>query len=61
MTEEIIIMTVGKSNTNAWRRDNLLKLRHCVDKTSHFEVMFQWVDHTGRFPKQVKLTYNIVK
>jgi hypothetical protein len=52
---------VGKAECNAWRRNNLLALKHCMDKGSHYEVSFQWVDHTGRYPKQVRLLYQIVK
>jgi len=60
MIEEYIY-TVGKSEENTWRRNNLLKLKHCIDKTSHYEVTFQYVDHTGRYPKQVRLIYQIIK
>jgi hypothetical protein len=60
MIEETII--VGKSKENTWRRDNLLRVRNCVDKGTYYEASFQWIDHprTGP-PIEVRITYHILK
>jgi hypothetical protein len=52
---------VGKAECNAWRRDNLLALKHCMDKGSYYEVSFQYVENSHRMVKQVRLIYQIVK
>jgi hypothetical protein len=58
---ENITMDVGKAPEGAWRRNNLLAVRHCVEKESYYEVCFQYVEHTGNGVKQVRLTYHILK
>jgi hypothetical protein len=46
---------------NAWRANNLLKMKHCTEKETFFEVSFQWVEHTHHGVKQVNLIYQILK
>jgi hypothetical protein len=56
-----IIMTIGKAPEGSWRRDNLLKVKNCMDKGDHYEVTFQYIDHTYEGVKQIRLTYKIMK
>jgi hypothetical protein len=58
MTE---IITIGRSEETAWRRNNLLAVRHCKDMGDYHEVSFQWIEHTFNGARQINLIYRIVK
>jgi len=51
----------GNDPDNRWRRDNLLKCPGCVEHDAYFEVSFQFVENSGRYPTQIRLTYRIPK
>jgi hypothetical protein len=58
---ETTTYSIGKAAEGVWRRNNLLKVHHCVEKKSYFEVAFQYVEHTFNGVKQINLIYQIIK
>lgn len=58
---ETINVLVGKSECNAWRRNNLLQAHNCVEKDDYYECSFQWIEHASNGVKQINLIYKIVK
>jgi hypothetical protein len=56
-----IIVIVGKAPEGLWRRENLLKVKNCIEKADYHEITFQYVDHAFELVKQIKLTYRILK
>ena len=58
--EETIIQ-IGKCPEGLWRRNNLMAVRHCIDKGTYHEICFQYVEHTYNGVKQVRLIYQLLK
>lgn len=58
---EDIIIKVANCEENAWRVNNLLACRHCMNKGTYDEVMFQFITHDSAGVRQVRLIYQIGK
>jgi hypothetical protein len=63
MIEETIVIGkhVDTYRNPFCRRDNLLKVHHCVDKGDYYEVVFQFIDYHMSTPTQTRLIYQILK